>query len=67
MESKPKRSERVIEDFKKYKLASSVLKRIHRLMNQFESERQLDFRLAQVGMIMLLVILTVGACIYFLF
>ena len=55
------RSEQVIEDYKKHKLASSALCRIHELIRGFEEGRMLDLRLAQFGLVIILGLLGVSA------
>ena len=57
------RSEQVIEDYKKHKLASSALCRIDDLIRGFEEGRALDLRLAQFGMLITLGLLGVSACL----
>jgi hypothetical protein len=56
------RSEQVIEGYKKHKLASSALCRIHDLIRGFEEGRTLDLRLAQFGLLIILGLLGVSAC-----
>jgi len=55
------RSEQVIEDYKRYKLASNALCRIHDLIREFEEGRRLDLRLAQFGLVIILGLLGVSA------
>ena len=55
------RSEQVIEGYKKHKLASSALCRIHDLIRGFEEGRRLDLRLAQFGLVIILGLLGVSA------
>ena len=55
------RSEQVIEGYKKHKLASSALCRIHDLIREFEEGRRLDLRLAQFGLVIILGLLGVSA------
>ena len=57
------RSEQVLEDYKKHKLASSALRRIDDLIRGFEEGRALDLRLAQFGMLITLGLLGVSACL----
>jgi len=57
------RSEQVIEDYKKHKLASSALRRIHDLIRGFEEDRVFDLRLAQFGLVILLGLIGVSACL----
>ena len=57
------RSEQVLEDYKKHKLASSALRRIDDLIRGFEEGRAIDLRLAQFGMLITLGLLGVSACL----
>ena len=57
------RSEQVIEDFKKRKLAASALRKIHAIINGFEKQREADARIARVGIVCLLILL--GLALYF--
>jgi hypothetical protein len=57
------RSEQVIEDYKKHKLAGSALRRIHELIRGFEEDRAFDLRLAQFGMVIILGLIGVSACL----
>lgn len=65
MSAEPNRSEEVIEDYKKRKLAHSALRRIHDLIQGFEDDRAFDRRLARVGIVIILVLVALG--LYFLF
>jgi len=56
------RSKQVIEAYKKHKLASSALCRIHDLIRGFEEGRRLDRRLAQFGLVIMLGLVGVSAC-----
>jgi hypothetical protein len=64
MSADTSRSEQVVENYKKHKLASSALRRIHDLIRGFEEGRALDLRLAQFGLIIILTL--IGTSIYFL-
>ena len=64
MDSNTTRSEDVIEDFKKNKLANSAWHKIHRLIQSFDDERRSDKHWAKVGLI-ILVLLVTGLSIYF--
>jgi len=59
------RSEQVIADYKKHKLAGSALRRIDDLIRDFEESRALDLRLAQFGLAIILGLLGVSACFLF--
>jgi hypothetical protein len=58
--SQPSRSEEVVENFKKHKLALSALRRIQDLLRGFEREREFDRRLARVGLVIILVLVAVS-------
>ncbi len=58
------RSEEVIEDYKKHKLAASALRRIQLLIQGFEQDRAANLRLAGIGLALILVIAGISA--YFL-
>ncbi len=64
MSQETSRSEQVVEDYKKHKLATSALARIHELIQSFEQDRALDRRLAVVGLLGILVLVAISA--YFL-
>jgi len=57
MSANTSRSEQVIEVYKKHKLASCALRRIHELIREFEAGRALDLRLAQFGLIIILALI----------
>ena len=59
------RSERVVEGFKRHKLARSAWRQIHDLLRQFEAERAFDRRAAWLGMIGLTIV--IGLALWFLF
>ncbi len=65
MESETTRSEQVIEDYKKQKLAASALRRIHELIHGFEQGRIEDRRLARLGIVTIALILIVAAVVFF--
>ena len=50
------RSEQVVEDYKKHKLAASALRRIHLLIQVFEQDRTANLRLAGIGLTIILVL-----------
>ncbi len=56
------RSEAVIEDYKKRKLASSALHRIRRLIHGFEQDRATDVHMARIGIV---IIVLLGVAAYF--
>ena len=55
------RSEAVVEDYKKHKLASSALRRIQEIINGFERDRAADVHMARIGVFIILAILGVAA------
>lgn len=57
MESSYTRSEKVIQAFKRRKLAGSVYWQIHRMIRGFEEQGRLDVEFARVGLMLLLVAL----------
>ena len=65
MESDTTRSDQVIEDYKKRKLAASALRRIHELIHGFEKGRTEDRRLAWVGVLAIAGILLLAAIVFF--
>ena len=57
------RSEKVVEAYKRHKLARSALRRIRELIHEFDAERAADRRFAWIGIALL--VLVVGLiCIY---
>ena len=65
MGSDTSRSEQVVEDYKKRKLAISAMRRIHDLIHSFEKDRAADLRLARIGIVLLLAVLAVAAFYFF--
>ena len=63
MSSTPTRSEAVVTSFKQRKLAISAMHRIRELIRSFEQERATDRRLAQLGLVVIL--LLIGVSLYF--
>jgi hypothetical protein len=64
MSQETSRSEQVIEGYKKHKLATSALARIHELIQSFERDRVADRRLAVIGLLSILML--IGISSYFL-
>lgn len=64
MTAEPSRSEQVVEDYKKRKLARSALRHIHSLIHGFEQDRAVDRRLAWIGVAIIVIVLATGS--YFL-
>jgi hypothetical protein len=64
MDSSAERSDQVIKDFKKQKLASSALRRVHRLIESYDEGRKSDIHWARVGLITLAILLLVSLSIY---
>jgi hypothetical protein len=65
MTSDTERSEAVVDDYKKHKLAGSALRRIQEIVHGFDQERATDIRLARIGIVIILLLL--GLAVYFLF
>lgn len=63
MASNTERSEAVVEDYKKRKLASSALRRIQEIIQGFERDRAADVYMARIGIFIILAIL--GFAAYF--
>jgi hypothetical protein len=65
MSTDPTRSEQVIADFKRRKLARSALCQIQRLIHDFEEGYACDRRLARIGVIVVLLLVTVSLFLLF--
>lgn len=65
MTTDSERSEGVVEDYKKHKLARSALRRIQDIINSFEQDRATDLRMARIGITIILVLLGVAAYFFF--
>ena len=65
MTSDIERSEKVVEDYKKRKIARSALRRVHELVHGFEQERIFDRRMARIGLILIFVVLAIAAFRFF--
>ena len=65
MASEPTRSEQVVAGYKQRKLGQSALRRIHELIQRFEEERAFDWRMARIGLLVLVVLMSVS--LYFVF
>lgn len=65
MSADSERSEAVIEDFKKRKLARSALRRIREVIYGFEQDRAADVRVARIGITIILVMLGLAAYLFF--
>ena len=63
MTADPSRSEQVISDYKKHKLARSALRHIHALIRGYEEEREVDRKLARIGIVVLVLLIAAG--VYF--
>ena len=55
------RSEAVVEDYKKHKLAGSALCRIQEIIHGFERDRAADVYMARIGIFIIVAILGVAA------
>jgi len=58
------RSEAVVEDYKKSKLARSALRRIGEIIHGFEQDRAADLRMARIGIAIIIVLLGIAACFF---
>lgn len=65
MTSNTERSEAVVDDYKKHKLAASALRRIGEIIRGFEQDRAADVRLARIGIAIILALLGIAAYFYF--
>jgi hypothetical protein len=64
MNAESSRSEQVVEEYKKHKLAMSALRKVHTLIRGFEDDYESNLRMAGIG---LLVILAIVACAVYFF
>ena len=60
MASQSSRSEEVIEDYKKHKVARSALRHIHELLHSFEQDSLFDKKAARIGLVLLVAVLAVS-------
>ena len=65
MASEPTRSEQVVAGYRQRKLGQSALRRIHELIQGFEEERAFDWRMARIGLLLMVVLVSVS--LYFVF
>ena len=65
MSTEPNRSEQVIADFKRRKLARSAMCRIQELIRSFEEEHAFDRKAALIGVIVLAVMVVVSVVVLF--
>jgi hypothetical protein len=65
MASEPTRSEQVVAGYKQRKLGQRALRRIHELIQGFEEERAFDWRMARIGLLVMVVLVSVS--LYFVF
>jgi hypothetical protein len=65
MASEPTRSEQVVAGYKQRKLGLSALRRIHELIQGFEEARAFDWRMARIGLLVMVVLVIVS--LYFVF
>jgi len=63
MDSEPSRSEQVVEHYKKHKLVISALRKIQSLILGFEKDREIDARIASIGLVLILML--VAIVVYF--
>ena len=60
MSFEPTRSEQVVAGYKQHKLGLSALRRIHELTQEFEEERAFDWRMARIGLLLTVVLMSVS-------
>ena len=60
MSTESSRSEQVVEDYKKRKLARSALRRIHDIIEGFERDRVIDRKLAGIGLLVIILLIAAG-------
>jgi hypothetical protein len=65
MDSEPTRSEQVVAGYKQRKLGQRALRCIHELIQGFEEERAFDWRMARIGLLVMVVLVSVS--LYFFF
>lgn len=65
MSTESSRSEQVVEDYKKHKLARSALRRIHDLIGGFEQDRLIDRKLARIGLVVIVLLIVAGFYLVF--
>lgn len=65
MESERSRSEQVIEEFKRRRLAVSALRRIREIIHGFEQDRLIDRRLARFGLVIIMALVLLAALFFF--
>lgn len=65
MSSEFERSQQVVDNYKKRKLAHSAFFRIREIIHGFEQERVADRRMAQIGIALILLILAIAAYLFF--
>lgn len=60
MASEPTRSEQVVAGYKQRKLGLSALRRIHELIQGFEEARAFDWRMARIGLLLTVALMSVS-------
>ena len=65
MSNEFERSEQVVDDYRKHKLAASALARIREIVYGFEQERVADRRMARIGIAIILLILAIAGSLFF--
>jgi hypothetical protein len=65
MASEPTRSEQVVAGYKQRKLGLNALRRIHELIQGFEEARAFDWRMARIGLLVVVVLVSIS--LYFVF
>ena len=64
MSTESSRSEQVVEDYKKRKLAISAFRKIQEIIRGFDDDRAADTRIARIGLVIIVVVVVVAAYYY---
>ena len=64
MTAENSRSDQVIEAYKRHKLSVSAFHHIRRMLREFDRERAADRKLAIFGVVVILSLLAVAACLW---
>jgi len=64
MSQESPRSEQVVEDYKKRKLAINALRKIQEIIRGFDDDRVTDARMARIGFVIIVVVIVAAAYYY---
>ena len=64
MSTESSRSEQVVEDYKKRKLAINAFRRIREIIRGFDEVRAADTRMARIGLVIIAVVVVVAVYYY---